>query len=121
MWKPTKKQHLANKKYVDENGGGSGSSVVLQAVFNNVAMALYFKPAPTDLTVKDIFNAQIEMNTFDPDTETSTVIGYRRVLECGLDEADLNVIHFSICFQGKIQSTTYNIATGKIARFGGVT
>ncbi len=25
MWKPTKKQHLTNKKYVDENGGsGSG-------------------------------------------------------------------------------------------------
>ncbi len=28
MWKPTKKQHLANKKYVDENGG-SGSIFVV--------------------------------------------------------------------------------------------
>lgn len=27
MWKPTKKQHLTNKKYVDENGGGSGSGL----------------------------------------------------------------------------------------------
>lgn len=29
MWKPTKKQHLTNKKYVDENGGGSGLDVFI--------------------------------------------------------------------------------------------
>lgn len=46
-WKPTKKQHLTNKKYVDENG--SGSSSVLVAIFYENEGTLQCSVEPTEI------------------------------------------------------------------------
>ncbi len=59
MWKPTKKQHLANKKYVDENGGGSGSGIVINGVMGGESNKPTFEPIEPNLSVTDLLNAMI--------------------------------------------------------------
>ncbi len=56
MWKPTKKQHLTNKKYVDENGG-SGSPLIITGVYDGESSLPTFEPIEPNLSVMDLIKA----------------------------------------------------------------
>lgn len=51
MWKPTKKQHLTNKKYVDENGG-SGSIFVVTFYGDEGTVKCSVEPTEIETAIK---------------------------------------------------------------------
>jgi hypothetical protein len=105
MWKPTKKQHLANKKYVDENGGGSGSGIVINGVMGGESNKLTFEPIEPNLSVTDLLNAMIVVVDSSGEWVTTAKIFGVNKLE---NEGFLDLVF------GTNTVLTYEVSTGTV-------
>lgn len=113
MWKPTKKQHLTNKKYVDESSGSGGSGLVIEAIMDTEGN-ITFSPLEPGLTIDDFFGAIVQVTYEDIISSNAPSFGYSKVTEANIDP-NTNIIYFYFVLTGSKYYRSYNQVTGELS------